>query len=71
MAALISFYRTDKANDGEEILRFMKNASMEEVMKRRDYWLEDLEGMIPMVRECYDLIQNEGMGESYRIILGK
>lgn len=71
MAALISFYRTDKADDGEEILRFMRNASVEEIMKRQDYWHEDLGGMIPMVREYYDLIQNEGMGESYRILLGK
>ena len=27
MAALIAFYRTDKANDGAEIMEFMKTAS--------------------------------------------
>lgn len=71
MAALISFYRTDQANDSEEILHFMKNASVEEIMKRRDYWHEDLDGMIPLVREYYDLIQNRGMAEAYSVILGK
>ena len=28
MAALIAFYRTDKANDGAEIMEFMKTASV-------------------------------------------
>ena len=37
LAALIAFYRTDKANDGEEIMQFMKGASVEDIMKREDY----------------------------------
>ena len=71
MAALISFYRTDKANDGEEILQFMKTASVEDIMKRQDYWHEDLSEMIPMVQEYYDLIQSKGMSEAYSTILAK
>ena len=47
MAALISFYRTDKANDGDELMQFMKTASVEEIMKREDYWHTDLCEMIP------------------------
>lgn len=69
MAALISFYRTDKANDGEEIMNFMKSASVEEIMKREDYWHADLSAMIPMVREYYDLIQSKGMAAAYDVIL--
>lgn len=69
MAALIAFYRTDKANDGEEVMRFMKTASVEDIMKRDDYWHADLSGMIPLVREYYDLIQKEGMGAAYDVIL--
>ena len=71
MAALISFYRTDKANDGEEILAFMKTASVEDIMRRKDYWHEDLTGMIPMVQEYYDLIQSKGMAEAYSAVLAK
>ena len=71
MAALISFYRTDKANDGEEILTFMKTASVEDIMRREDYWHEDLTGMIPMVQEYYDLIQSKGMAEAYSAVLAK
>ena len=70
MAALISFYRTDKANDGDEIMQFMKTASVEEIMKREDYWHADLCEMIPMVKEYYELIQSTGMAEAYGVILG-
>lgn len=69
MAALISFYRTDKANDGEEIMNFMKTASVEEIMKREDYWHADLSGMIPMVQEYYDTIQEKGMAAAYDAVL--
>ena len=71
MASLISFYRTDKANDGQEIMQFMKSASVEEIMKREDYWQADLTDMIPLVQEYYDLIQEKGMAEAYRVILNK
>lgn len=69
MAALISFYRTDKANDGEEVMAFMKDASVEEIMRREDYWHADLTGMIPMVQGYYDLIQEKGMSAAYDEIL--
>ena len=69
MAALIAFYRTDEANDGEEIMKFMKTASVEEIMKREDYWHEDLTEMIPMVQEYYDLIESKGMAEAYKKVL--
>ncbi len=38
MAALIAFYRTDNANDSEEIMKFMKDASVTDIMAREDYW---------------------------------
>ena len=71
MAALIAFYRTDSANDGEEIMKFMKDASVEEIMKREDYWHADLTEMIPMVQAYYDLIQEKGMEAAYDQVLGK
>lgn len=69
MAALIAFYRTDKANDGEEIMSFMKTASVEDIMKREDYWQTDLSDMIPVVQQYYDLIQEKGMAAAYEVIL--
>ena len=69
MASLIAFYRTDKANDGEEIMQFMKTASVEEILKREDYWQADLTEMIPLVQEYYNLIQEKGMAEAYKTVL--
>ena len=69
MAALIAFYRTDNANDGEEIMKFMKDASVEDIMKREDYWHADLSALAPMVKEYYDLIQEKGMSAAYDVIL--
>ena len=69
MAALIAFYRTDKANDGEEIMKFMKNASVSEILKREDYWQKDLTDMIPLVEEYYNLIEEKGMAEAYKAVL--
>lgn len=50
-------------------MRFMKEASVEEILNRKDYWQADLSGMIPMVQEYYDLIQNKGMAEAYKAVL--
>lgn len=69
LAALIAFYRTDKANDGEEIVSFMKTASVADILKREDYWQEDLSDMLPMVQKYYDLIQEQGMAAAYDEIL--
>ena len=69
MAALLAFYRTDKANDGEEIMNFMKTASVEDIMKREDYWHADLTEMIPLVKEYYEKIEKDGMAEAYKMIL--
>ncbi len=41
-AKLIAFYRTDMTNDDEEIVKFMKSASVHDILAREDYWGEDL-----------------------------
>ena len=41
-AKLIAFYRTDMTNDDEEIVKFMKTASVRDILAREDYWGEDL-----------------------------
>lgn len=69
MAALIAFYKTDEANDGADIMEFMKKASVEEIMKKTDYWHHDLTEMIPMVSQYYNMIQEKGMAEAYKAVL--
>lgn len=69
LAALIAFYRTENANDGEEIVQYMKSAAVADILKREDYWGRELTDMTELVSEYYDLIQKEGMGEAYRRVL--
>jgi len=69
MAALIAFYRTDNANDGEEIMQFMKTASVEDIMKRTDYWGSDITEMTEMVSDYYEIIEKQGMKEAYAKVL--
>ena len=69
LAALIAFYRTDAANDGEEIMKFMKDASVADILKREDYWGEDLPCLLPDVEKWYALIKEEGMSRAYDAVL--
>ena len=69
MAALIAFYRTDAANDGEDIMAFMKTASVADILAKEEYWGEDLTDMLPDVQKWYDCIETEGMSKAYDAIL--
>ena len=40
--ALIRFYKTDMANDSADVVEFMKNADTQAILKKTDYWGEDL-----------------------------
>lgn len=68
-AALIAFYRTDEANDSEDIMEFMKRASLEEILTKEEYWGRDLTEMIPEVQKWYDIIQSYGMDKAYDAVL--
>lgn len=70
LAALIAFYRTDAANDGEDIMQFMKDASVADILAKAEYWGQDLTEMLPEVSKWYDLIQSEGMSKAYDVVLG-
>lgn len=52
--ALIKFYRTDMASDDAEIIAFMKNASAADILKRADYWGEDLSFLYDEVSKYAD-----------------
>lgn len=69
LAALIAFYKTDKADDSEDIMAFMKTASVAEVLKKEEYWGQDLSDMLSTVQKWYDLIQEKGMSAAYGEVL--
>ncbi|NLJ95793.1 MAG: tagaturonate reductase [Clostridiales bacterium] len=69
LAALIEFYRTEEANDGEEILEFMKNAPVDEILKREDYWGIDLSFMMNTVEHYLKVMKNQGMQAAFEEVL--
>lgn len=68
-AALIAFYKTDEANDSEEVVKFMKNASIADILKREDYWGGDLSDMYDIVNNWYEKIEKEGVTTCYDELL--
>lgn len=71
LAALIAFYRTDEANDDEAIMAFMKDAPVADILAKEEYWGQDLSGLLPLVQEYYDLIEEKGMAAAYDVVLAR
>ena len=71
LAALMAFYRTDDANDSQEIMDFMKTAPVEDILKREDYWGQDLSPLLGDVKKWYELIETEGMSKAYDAVLSE
>ncbi|MBR2409423.1 MAG: tagaturonate reductase [Lachnospiraceae bacterium] len=69
LAALIAFYRTEEANDGEEIMAFMKNASVADILKKEQYWGRDLSFMLAEVEHYYKIMTTQGMEKAYAEVL--
>lgn len=41
-AALLDFYKTDMANDADDVMEFMKTRTLDEILANADFWGEDL-----------------------------
>ena len=51
-AKLIEFYRTDMTNDDPEVVKFMKTATVEEILANPSLWGEDLSDMAEAVKNA-------------------
>ena len=69
LAALIAFYKTDEANDSEEIIKFMKEASVADILKREDYWGEDISFLYDIVNTWFEKIEKDGVAACYDKLL--
>ena len=69
LAALIAFYRTDEANDGEDIMEFMKTATVADILKKEQYWGRDLSFMLADVEHYYEIMTTQGMEQAYAEVL--
>jgi tagaturonate reductase len=69
LAALIAFYRTDETNDNEDIMAFMKTASVSDILKKEQYWGQDLSFMQTEVEKYYESIMKDGVGKTIEAIM--
>ena len=53
-AKLIDFYKTDMTNDAPEVVDFMKNSSVEEILANEKLWGEDLSFLAEEVKKYAD-----------------
>lgn len=70
LAALIDFYRTDEANDGEDIMAFMKTASVGGILKKEEYWGSDLSFMKSEVERYIGIMSRDGMKKAFEEAIG-
>ena len=54
-------YRTDAANDDKAVMEFMKTASAEDILKKTEFWGEDLSFLLPTVQKHLDEIEKNGI----------
>lgn len=69
LAALLAFYRTEEADDNEEIMAFMKEASPAEILKKEAYWGRDLSFMQAEVEHYLTVIEEQGIEKAFREVL--
>lgn len=69
LAALIVFYKGTEANDDAEVMEFMKNASVEEILANKSLWDEDLSFMADAVNGYVDGINANGMRAAVKELL--
>lgn len=69
LAALIAFYKTEFANDSEDIMRFMKNADVCDILANEKLWDCDLSFMKADVENYYNQISQKGIKEVIKCVL--
>ena len=60
---------TQAANDGEEIMAFMKDASIADILKKEQYWGCDLSFLLEEVEKWNTLMAEQGMEAAFKEVL--
>ena len=55
------FYKTDEANDDKAIMEYMKTAEVDDILKRTDYWGEDISYLAADVKKYIEIAEKDGM----------
>lgn len=60
LAYLIYFYKNDTPDDAEDVIEFMKNRSIDEILCNRNLWGADICDMAEIVKLSYEKIETLG-----------
>lgn len=60
LAYLIYFYKNDIPDDAEDVIEFMKNKSIDEILCNRNLWGSDIYDMAEIVKLSYEKIETLG-----------
>ncbi len=60
LAYLIYFYKNDTPDDAEDVIEFMKNRSIDEILCNRNLWVADICDMAEIVKLSYEKIETLG-----------
>ena len=60
LAYLIYFYKNNTPNDAEDVIEFMKNKSIDEILCSTKLWGADICDMAEIVKHSYEKIENLG-----------
>lgn len=71
LAMLIAFYKGDEVRDDKNITEFIKNSTVEEILKNKFLWDEDLSDLYEDVNKYYNLLEKYGLKKTYETILTK
>lgn len=71
LANLIYFYKNDKPEDAENVVKAMKKDSIRDILKNTELWQNDLSDMTEPVTQCYNKIQSLGAKEAMKWILSE
>ena len=58
---LLHFTEQTRRNDDKAVMEFMKTASAEDILKKTEYWGEDLSFLLPTVQKHLDEIEKNGI----------
>jgi tagaturonate reductase len=60
LAYLIYFYKNDTPEDSAEVIEFMRNKSIAEILGNRDFWGQDISALTEIVTDYYEKIEKIG-----------
>lgn len=69
LAYLIYFYKNDAPEDAENVVSFMKNSSLADILANASLWQADLSDMLETVNGYYEKIETLGAKETMKWIL--